>query len=413
MKEYYRSFIALSSFKNPDRAALLPYIHRQKAEISALHAIRYDFWTTLDYTIDLTMRLLKNPKETVGEPTQTVLRPLFGTINRELNTILQKVTDDEFGYLKHELKVFHHIVTHTINLVDKNVAHFVPRFLFVSLIEDMRLLYPLCERTINPALLARRDYRLLVTRHLAGRSDKRLVGIIDLLLWYREVAPVMVREDRQEYHGKLMALVRSALDQPVEFLGSDAYSLRDMIVELRETVTASLIAERFMAILNELSYVPADMQLDADKWLGDLCAVFIPSPIDERKNNAVLRDLSIADRILSESMVAAEAEDLDTLHRHLFLAGSIRPFVSEVTQPLLSPKVALELDIFFEIMEFFEHQFPDIIMPTELQRAFRRTHRILGEEIERIKVTGSVTISDDDIQLFIDKVNSLRAQNAR
>jgi len=410
LRNYYRSFAAVTALDTVDRAEFLPYIWRQKAEISAMHDIGREFWVTLDHSIGLTMRLLKNTKETMGEPTQTMLRPLFGRINRELNTILQKITDEEFGYLKNELKIFHHIVSHTINLVDKNVAHFVPRFLFISLIEQMRLLYPLGERTVNPTALARGDYRLLVTRHVAHQFSKRLVEIIDFLLWYREVSPVLLPEHRQEYQAKLLAMTRDAIDERMEFSDTDGYSMREMILELREIVTTSLITEKFMEISNELSYAAGDAPIDADKWLSAFCAVFMPSVGDDRKNNTIIRDLTIAERLLTDAMVAAEAEDTEKLHRQIFLASSIRPFLTDVTRPLLSPKVGLELDIFFEIMEYLDHLYPDVIITADLSRAFRKTRQLLDEEIERVKVTGAVTITDDDIQLFIDKVNGLRAR---
>jgi len=410
LRSYYRSFNAVTAFDTVDRTEFLPYIWRQKAEISAMHDIGREFWVTLDHSIGLTMSLLKSTKETMGEPIQTVLRPIFGRINRELNTILQKVTDEEFGYLKHELKIFHHIVSHTINLVDKNVSHFVPRFLFISLIEQMRLLYPLNERTMNPALLARGDYRLLVTRHVARQFSTRLVAIIDFLLWYREVLPVLQPEYRQEYQTQLSAMVREALDERIEFTETEGYSMREMILELREVVTLSLIAEKFMEIMNELAFASSDTPLNADKWLDAFCSVFMPPVGDDRRNNTIVRDLTIAERLLTEAMVAAEAEDAEKLHRQIFAAGSIRPFLNDVTGPLLPPKIGLELDVFFEIMEYLDHLYPEVILTADMNRAFRKTRRLFDEEIERIKVTGAVTITDDDIQLFIDKVNGLRAR---
>jgi hypothetical protein len=411
LKNYYRSFAAVAALDAADRTEFLPYIWRQKAEISAMHDIGREFWVTLDYSIGLTMQLLKNTKETMSEPIQTVLRPIFGRINRELNTILQKVTDEEFGYLKHELKILHHIVSHTINLVDKNVAHFVPRFLFISLIEQMRLLQPLGERTVDPALLARGDYRLLVTRHVARQFSTRLVGIIDFLLWYREVSPVLLPEHQQEYQARLTAMVREALDERLEFAETEGYSMREMIVELREIVTTSLIAEKFMEILNELSYSSGDAPIKPDKWLAAFCSVFMPIETDERgKNNTIVRDLTIAEILLTDAMMAAEAGDTEKLYRQIFLAGSMRPFLINVTGPLLPPKIGLELDIFLEIMEFLDHLYPEVIITADLSRAFRKTRQLLDEEIERVKVTGAVTITDDDIHLFIDKANSLRGR---
>ncbi len=410
MRSYYRSFAAVAAQDAVDRDALLPYIWRQKAEISAMHDIGREFWVTLDHSIGLTMQLLKNTKETMGEPIQTVLRPIFGRITRELNTILQKVTDEEFGYLKHELKIFDHIVTHTINLVDKNVSHFVPRFLFVSLIEQMRILYPVGVRTVNPLLLARGDYRLLVTRHVARQFSTRLVGIIDLLLWYREALPVLQPEHRQEFQTRFQATVREALDERMEFVETEGYSMSEMMLELREVVTASLIAEKFMEIMNELSFAAGDAPLAHDKWLDAICSVFLPPVGDERRNNTIVRDLTIAERLLGEALIAVEAGDAEKLHRQLFLAGAIGPFLTEVTAPLLSPKLGLELDVFFEIMDYLDHLYPDLVITTELKRAFRKTRLIFDDEIERVKVTGTVTISDDDIQLFIDKVSGLRAR---
>ncbi len=413
MRSYYRSFAAVNALEEMDREALLPYIWRQKTEISALYEIRPTFWVTLDYAIALTMHLLKSAKKTIGEPIQTILRPLYGRTSRELDTILHKVSEEEYGYLKHELKIFHHIVTHTINLVDKNLSHFIPQFLFISLIERMRLLYPLEERTVSPLLLAHGDYRLLLTRHLAKQFNKRLVGVIDFLLWYRETGPSAQPEHREAYLARFQKLVRESLEEPTVFTEAEGYSLREMIVELREAVTASLIAEKFMEIQNALSFAPADELLDAPRWLESFCGVFLPPTSDDRRADTIVRDLTIAEHILTDALAAAEAEDLDRLHRQILLAGSIRPFLQDVTAGLLPPKVALELDVFFEIMELLDHLYPDVFLSGEMHRAFRKTRQVLIEEIEQVKVTGTVNVSEEDILLFIDKAFFLRAREPR
>ncbi len=125
---------------------------------------------------------------------------------------------------------------------------------------------------------------------------------------------------------------------------------------------------------------------------------------------AVLRDLTLAEHILTDAIAAAEAEDLDRLHRQILLAGAIRPFLQEVTTGLLPPKTALELDVFFEIMELLDHLYPEVLLSGEMHRAFRKTRQIIAEEIERTKVTGAATISEEDILLFIDKALSLRSR---
>ncbi len=410
MRSYYRSFAAVHALEEMDRSELLPYIWRQKAEISALYDIRPSFWVTLDYAIALTMNLLKSTKKTIGDPVQTVLRPLYGRTSRELDIILHKASDEEYGYLKHELKMFHHIITHTINLVDKNLSHFVPQFLFISLIERMRLLYPLEERAINPILLAHGDYRLLLTRHLAKQFNKRLVGIIDFLLWYRETAPSAQPEQREAYLSRFQTLVRESLEEPTVFTETESYSLREMIVELREAVTSSLIAEKFMEIQNALSFASTDELLDTPRWLESFCCVFLPPTGEDRRADTMVRDLTIAEHILTDALAAAEAEDLDRLHRQILLAGAVRPFMQDVTAGILPLKTALELDVFFEIMELLDHLYPEVLLSGEMHRAFRKTRQVLAEEIERVKVTGTVNISEEDILLFVDKAFFLRAR---
>lgn|GEM_PF-863416 len=411
MKSYYRSFAALHNMEDVNREALLPYIWRQKTEISALYDIAPTFWVTLDYAITLTMHILKSTKRIIGEPIQSVLRPLYGRMSRELDTLLRKVSDEEYGYLKHELKIFHHIITHTINLVDKNLTHFVPQFLFISLIERMHLLYPIEEKTINPALLAHGDYRLLVARHLAKNFNKRLVATIDFLLWYREIAPSVQPEHRELYRTRFQTLVREALDEPATYTATENYTMREMVVELREAVTSSLIIEKFMEAQNALSFAPSDEVIDAVRWLESFCSIFLSPTSDDRRANTIVRDLSIAEHILTDALAAAEAEDLDRLHRQILLAGSVRPFLQDVTAWLLPLRVSLELDVFFEIMDLLDHLYPDVVIPPEMRNAFRKTRQVITEEIERIRGTGVVTITDEEITLFIDKAYSLRARN--
>lgn len=188
--------------------------------------------------------------------------------------------------------------------------------------------------------------------------------------------------------------------------------MREMVVELREAVTSSLIIEKFMEIQNALSFGSSDEVIDADRWLGVFCSVFLPPTLEDRRVNTIVRDLSIAERILTDALAAAEAEDLDRLHRQILLAGSIRPFLQDVTAWLLPLRVSLELDVFFEIMELLEHLYPDVVIPLEMRNAFRKTRQVIVDEIERTKGTGAVTISDEEITLFIDKAYSLRARDA-
>ena len=110
MKRYYDALKKIEELYNFDREKLLPYIWRQKEEVCASISIDPKFWVVLDYTISLTSKLLKEKKAVAEKNIQNILRPIFEKYNAQIQKIYQRIPEDDYCYVKEELKAFHHIV---------------------------------------------------------------------------------------------------------------------------------------------------------------------------------------------------------------------------------------------------------------------------------------------------------------
>lgn len=410
MRSYYESFNKIIELNDFDRNDLTPYIWQQKAEICALHNTGPEFWIVLDYLIHLTSDLLKHPKDKAEKAIQTILRPLYEKHNPQIQSLYRKIPEQEFYYLKQELKTIHHIISHTINLIDKGMPHFIPSYLFVSSIENMKLLYPQNEKAYNPAMLTRRNYPVLLARHIASNFSRVVVEFIDFLLWYREISPVLLTEDRIKLHQEAVEKKDVLMEEKYLYNTAEQYSLQHLIIELREVITSSLIAEKLSEIIEDIAKLPEGAPLDATRYLMEISSIFIPNSTEMNKNNTIVRDLSIITIILNNILIAIESGDKEKLFSQIYLSKSLSGFLGNVTKYLLSPAVALELNTFIELMRFFDFSYPTIYLTPEINNTIRKLRKIMMDELERIKSKEDITILNDDILLFVDKVSKLRAK---
>ncbi len=410
MNRYYRAFKKVRELSEQNREELIPYIWRQKAEISVICGVSHDFWVLLDYTIGITRDILKTPKETAQTGIQAELKPIFERFNSQLQRTFQKIQDQEFHYIKQELKTFHHILTHTINLIDRNLAHFIPSYLFITLIENMLVAAPLEDKTIDPGLLARRDYAVLIARHISRNFSPVTVELIDHLLYYREISPFLRPVDRAELHRKIAAKIDAALGEKFAYNDSEQYTMQQLIIELREVITASLITEKQIEIMNDLRYLADDKAADADKYINALASLFIQNTSERQRNTTVLRDLSIAILLLNNTLIALESGDKERLSQQLHLARALKEFFTDVTMYLLPESLSLQFAIFLEVMEYLDFLYPSVCMTPDIGQVIRKIRQLFVEETEKISRQETTTISQDEILLFIDKIAKLKAR---
>ncbi|MFO7735194.1 MAG: hypothetical protein R6W70_03140, partial [bacterium] len=147
--------------------AFLEHMWQKKNELSAELDIDPNFWVTLDYMIHLTSSLLKMKKSIAEKQIHKSLRPLFEKNYSDIRNLYRKIPENRYPDTQKDAKTFHHIVSHTINLIDKSYSHFIPSYLFILSIENMTMLSPRLEMCVDSAVLARKNFPLLMTRHLS------------------------------------------------------------------------------------------------------------------------------------------------------------------------------------------------------------------------------------------------------
>ncbi len=409
MKKYYEALGKIGELNNFDREKLLPYIWRQKEEISATLNIHPRFWVLLDYAIHLTESLLKAPKERAEKNIQHILRPIFEKYNSQIRKIYSKIPKEEFAYVREEMKAFHHIVTHTINLIDKRLPHFIPSYLFISSVEHMQVLYPMDHRTIDPLLLLRGHYTTLVARYLSARFSPALVKLMDYLAWYEEIKPILLGEDRIKVRKTLIQKFDAVLKEERSEDAAHHNSIEQMVVELREIVSFSLIAQKIMELKDEVEKWPEKDQLNCRHILSEIASIFLPTSAETQLDNTRARDLTIAVMVLNQILISMQAKDTAKLSDTLVLAGNILPFLKNVTAHIVSPQAALHIGMLEEIVDYLSFHITEVI-PEELEQVIRDTISPLQQELQSAENKDNVTVTADDIHLFLEKAGKLRAE---
>jgi len=410
LKSYYESYnklIELTDYKNTD---LSPYLWRQKSEISSLYGIEPGFWPRVDYLIGLTTSTLKKPKKVIEQNVDKILRPLYEKYNSRLDKIYKKIPEKEYLYLKNDLKTFHHIVAHTINLIDKNFAHFIPSYLFISSIDNMLILSPRYENTINPGFLARNNYRTLLTCHLAGNFSLNLKKSVEFLLWYREVSSLLFNEDKIKYRNQFKLILDKVLKERLPETIENDQTLQHAVRELRGVITSSLIFEKVLDILNDINMSEKHSPLDVEGYLSEIGNIFIPDSIDSEKQNSIIRDLTVIIIILKNIYEAIETSNKNKLFNHINIFLSLKTFFNEITRFLLPVRLQSTFMLTLETIGFIESIFPAMIIEDQLKMLLLDLVKIISKEIDKIKDENTITITINDIHLFLDKFKLLRAE---
>ncbi len=410
MKDYYKALQKISAVSTFDRTEFFPYIWRQKEEINSLLNVDYKFWITLDYAILLTLRILKKPKDIAEKEIQEILRPTFDKYNIQIQKIYQKIPSEQYFYIKEEIKQFHHIMSHTLNLIDKRLSHFIPSFLFISIIDNMKILSPASHRTVDPGILARGSYTTLIARQLCIKYNSQLLEIIDFMLWYKEISHLLLPEDRKLMGRELLAKINSLLRQRYSFDVSGEYSIKHLIIELRDVVTSSLINEKLYEIKEEIELNNDGRMLNISKFLSNISSIFLPQSAENYKNNTIVRDLTIAAMILANSLTALQEGDKERLFSHIYLGKTLKGFFSNVTRYLLPPQLALYFNVFLEFIDFLDTSQTSVSPDKQLENVVKGMIKEFQNEIDAMRAKSEITITNESTLLFIDKTRKLRAK---
>ncbi len=406
MKSYYNAFNKLKEFQNPNRELLIPYIHKQKKELSFYLGISSEFWISLDYAICLTKRLLKSGKNELESNINTILKPIFKKHNKKVLDIYRKIPEKSYKFLKYEMKTFHHIITHTINLIDKKQTYLIPNYLFIDNIDNMLLLYPLNKKTIEPQTLANGNYAILMARHIAPNFSTKLLEAIDTMLWLKTIFPLLIPEDKTQYTKDLLNILSEIKEENSKFdTTTQEYSMLQLIIELRETITKSIINETVEEIVKSIKLG----EINFDNFLKKISNIFVPDDIENKKETSITRDNAILLAVLKNIKTSIKNNNKIQLFENILIGKAMIPFLKNITTNIMPQRVSLYIDIFIELIEFLEETYPASTPAQSMNSTIEKIEEILNSELEKRK--NKTEIKTEDIMLFTDKIKQIYAKS--
>ncbi|MGI6394458.1 MAG: hypothetical protein ACOX2F_07005 [bacterium] len=403
MNKYYSQLKKIEDFHSLDRNQLIDYIHLQKAEASSIQSIPPEFWVVMDYIIHLTRAVLKKTKSEAEKDLKSIIKPLFNLYNVKIDQILRKMPTDEFFYLKQDIKSFHHIICHSINLIDKGLPHFIPSYLFIDSIEKMTVLYPLHENCCDQGTLVRGNYPVLLARYLSEKFAPDLAKIINFVIWLSHILPHAISEDKPYLKAKMVNMIEEFVAGSHQFKTSEEYSTKELVIELREVISASYIKESMISLLKKLK--SDDSKISAAESLEHISSIFIDSS-SLSSHKVVVRDLTVTIEICETLIDYAENGDIERekLYETLTLARAVKHYFLKVTRYLLDDKTDLTLCKFFEVCDFLHTSYPLTSISDELVEILKTCHRTLETEKELVCSTNSVTVDSEAVELFKSKM---------
>lgn len=405
MKEYYNGLRKLQDFNHLSTLQLQTYSWHQKREVSAQLDLLPDFWVIVDYAVSLTKRILKQNKVAAETDIQNILRPLFEQYNTKISRTYDKLSEKNHFFLKNELKTFHHIVTHTINLIDKRMAYLTPSYLFVSSIEHMKMLAPAGEHCCDPRTLAEKKFSTLFSRHLASQYSQSLVDIIDNLLWQYHIKKYLLPDDIARFNRTLVDKLTVAINEEIHFDNSSDYRVEQLIIELKKVVNISLIKQKLEEILKEISSIPAETLIDSRHYLDKIVELFISSKTDAT-TRFVLRDLTILSRMMQKIKTAILEKDRDTVHYQLTLGLALKPMVVNVISHLTPPTTGMKMCASFELISALNNSFPSLSAAEPYMLLIDDLIITFEKEKTNMEKFSNTTITEEEIELYIDKTMS-------
>jgi len=404
LKNYYSQLKQVQDLHNFDNLTLKDYIHKQKNEVSAILSIAPDFWVAVDYAIHLTSAILKKPKAEAEKDIASTIKPLFERYNRKIEMVYRKIPEKEYFFLKKDMKTFHHIICHSINLIDKGLAHFIPSYLFIESFDNMKILAPLHENTIDPGTLARNDYPLLLSRYISVAFSSNIKEILDFIVWMKFVLPYAIPEDRVYLKNKMISLIENFVKEKHEFRKDPQYSTRELIIELREVITLSYIREKTGDLLNKIKAPGSKIPLS--ECIDHIASIFVDKThLVPLKYTA--RDLAIASNLIENIIVCLKEKNRKELYKYLYTAKTLIPYFKEVTRYMLDPKTELEFCKLIEIVEFLDESYPSMTFSPEIVEVLEKTGKSLETEKELICSSDGIFPDTESINLFKAKMKQI------
>lgn len=408
MNRYYEQLKKLHASQSLDRNALIEYIHHQKNEVSALLALSPDFWVIIDYVIHLTGAILKKPKTDAEKDFLETVKPVFERYNQRIERVYRKIPENEFFYLKKDMKSFHHLISHSLNLIDRGLPHFIPSYLFIDSIENMTVLHPLHEKSCDPGTLARGDYNTLITRYVSEGFSKDIRDMINYMLWLKVVLPYVIPSDRSFLRSNMINMMENFVSGRHQFIQGSEYSTKDFVIELRDIITISYIQDKISILLEKIK-TPGNAVSISD-CLEHIAATFIDTGASNSAYNTV-RDLDLITGVIKNVTDSIKLDDESALFNNLVTARAVKDFYMQVTRYMLNVKTDLELVKVFEITDFMYDNFPVHSFSSELSEVLEASRNILDKEKDILAASSSITLNPESVNLFRAKMRQIFAKS--
>ncbi len=368
MRKFYEELKTIEDFSTFDRTVLLDYIHRQKFEASAVCGLDAVFWVELDYILHLMEFCFSGNSDEKKEFFATNLFPLMKEKISVIKTKTAHLPEKEFFYLKKDLKTFEHIFAHASNIINKNLKYFLPSQLFLTAIESMTVLYPLCENTCDAGTIKRGDYAILLTRYVAADFSKQLVDIIDYFIWVQAVFDIAYKSDRQYFRTQIIKKLSDFTATDSKFETTTDYSAKNFVLELHEVLTEINIKSNIVKLLNKI----ISSEFSISECLKSIASIFIDVDKIQDQTN-VLRDLHIASDLASSVIRHIKEGNNRSLYEDSALAKALKPYFMQVSRYMLDAETDIEICRLFEIMSYIDETAPSFIMHNDIVASLEKS----------------------------------------
>ena len=285
MKKYYEDLKKIEDFSSFDRMRLLDYIHRQKFEATAICALGPTFWVELDYVIDLAKSAFTDTTEEKKAFFVKSILPLMQEKIATIQKIEKTLPENEFFYLRKDLKTFEEIFSHASNIIGKRLDYFLPFSLFLHAVESMTVLYPLREKSCDAGTIARKNYDILLARYLAGDFSQQLVDIIDYFIWVQAVSSKALDQDKQSFRSQIVHRLSEFTGTRSDFTNETEYSAKNFVLELHEVLTDINIKGKIKELYNRI----LETEVSVGECLRTIVSIFLDPQSDSGQTNT-LRD---------------------------------------------------------------------------------------------------------------------------
>ena len=360
MRKYYEALKKLEDITSFDRTELLEYIHRQKFEATALCALGPTFWAELDYIIGLAKSVFTETDEEKKNFFITSVLTLMQEKIAPIKKIEKILPENEFFYLKKDLKTFVDIFSHASNIIAKRLDYFLPFPLFLNAVDSMTVLYPLRERSCDAGTIARKHYDILLARYLAGGFSAQLVDIIDYLIWVQAVSSKAVDKDRQIFRNQIVRRLFEFIDAESDFTNGTEYSAKSFVLELHEVLTDINIKGRIKELYSKI----LDSEVSVGECLKTIVSIFDPQPASAPVNT--LRDIAIASDLARSVINHIKEGNNKGLYEDIALSKALRPYFMQVSRHMLEMAEDMEICRLFEITFYLEETAPSFIMHEDI-----------------------------------------------